>query len=114
MEKIPLDNEDVFVEIIDLGPTSIPETIVKNDDGSYTICINARYSFEKQQESVRHAIRHLQHNDFEKESTQSVEFEAHQLPLARSRSLGKQSKRIVGECKRFECTYKPLAKQTKY
>ena len=110
MEKIPLDNEDVFVEIIDLGPTSIPETIVKNDDGSYTIFINARYSFEKQQESVRHALGHLQHNDFEKESPQSVEYEAHQLPLARSRSLGKQSKRIVGEKvkrrKRFECMYK--------
>lgn len=95
MERIPVNNEDVFVEIIDLGSSTIPETIVKNDDGSYTVFINARFSFERQQESVRHALRHLEHNDFDKDNVQQIEFEAHQLPIAPPRDLGVQSKEEV-------------------
>lgn len=95
MERIPVNNEDVFVEIIDLGSSTIPETIVKNDDGSYTVFINARFSFERQQESVQHALRHLEHNDFDKDNVQQIEFEAHQLPIAPPRDLGVQNKEEV-------------------
>lgn len=94
MERIPVNNEDVFVEIIDLGSSTIPETIVKNDDGSYTVFINARFSFERQQESVQHALRHLEHNDFDKDNVQQIEFEAHQLLSAPPRDLGVQNKEV--------------------
>lgn len=95
MERIPVNNEDVFVEIIDLGSSTIPETIVKNDDGSYTVFINARFSFEHQQESIQHALRHLEHNDFDKDNVQQIEFEAHQLLVAPPRDLGVQNKEEV-------------------
>lgn len=79
MERIQLDDQDVFVEIMDLGDTKIPETVVLNDDGSYTIFINARFSFEKQQESVNHALKHIKADDFFKNdvSVQQIETETH-------------------------------------
>ena len=92
MERIPFDNEDVFVEIIDLGSSTISETVVRNDDGSFTVFINARFSFERQQEPVQHALRHLEHNDFDKDNVQQIEFEAHQLLSASPHGLGVQSK----------------------
>ena len=77
MEKIPVKDEDVFVEIIDLGNTEVPEVVHKNEDGTYTIFLNARFSFDRLQESCKHAISHIENGDFEPGDVQIIESVAH-------------------------------------
>lgn len=57
--------------------TKIPEHLVKNNDDSYTIFLNARLSYESRLKSYCHALKHIRGNDFDKDNVQKIEFEAH-------------------------------------
>lgn len=48
-------------------PTHIKALTVKNKDGSYTIILNSRLSFEQQQGSFMHELQHIINCDLEKE-----------------------------------------------
>lgn len=78
MTRLDDQREDVFVEIIDMDTTA-EEMVTENADGSYTIFINARIAFNRQQEAVEHAIRHIKDQDFEKTDVQQIEAVAHQI-----------------------------------
>lgn len=69
--------DDVFVQLLDL-PTTTKEAVTCNDDGSYTIFINARLSFDSQIKAYDHAMRHIQNADFTKDDVQTIEYIAHQ------------------------------------
>ena len=64
------------MQIMDMY-TMVPEHLVKNEDNSYTIFLNARLSKENQLKSYYHALRHINENDFCKENVQKIEYEAH-------------------------------------
>lgn len=68
--------DDIYVYIVDLK-SSVPEMVTQNPDGSYTVILNARYSYEKQMESYRHACRHIERCDFERMEVQEIEKETH-------------------------------------
>lgn len=68
--------DDVFVQILDL-PTTTKEAVTYNEDGSYTIFINARMSFDNQVQAYDHALRHIKNNDFGKDDVQTIEYIAH-------------------------------------
>ena len=51
--------------------------IIKNEDGSYTILINAKLSDQGQLLAYEHALRHIINEDFEKENVQEIEADAH-------------------------------------
>lgn len=53
--------------------------VVSNEDGSYTILINARLSQDERLKAYRHALGHINEEDFEKPDIQSIEFQAHGL-----------------------------------
>ena len=69
---------DIIVKLIDF-PTSAKEAVTENEDGSYTIFINAKLTHEKQLEAYMHALAHIMGSDFEKENADQVELMAHQL-----------------------------------
>ena len=69
---------DIIVKLIDF-PTSAKEAVTKNEDGTYTVFINAKLSHEMQLESYAHALAHIMGSDFEKENADQVELMAHQL-----------------------------------
>lgn len=71
--------EDIFVQVIDMD-VMIPEQVVKNQDGSYTIFLNARYSHEYNLKSYQHAIEHINNGDFDREcgDVQEIETIAHE------------------------------------
>ena len=71
-----IELENINVQIMDMD-TMVPEHLVKNEDNSYTIFLNARLSKEKQLKSYYHALRHINENDFCKENVQKIEYEAH-------------------------------------
>ena len=67
--------DDIFVYLIDL-PEYINEMVTPCADG-YTVYINARLSPIGRVEAFNHAIMHIDHNDFEKEDVERIEYEAH-------------------------------------
>lgn len=69
--------DDIFVYVIDM-PTTAAEMIMPCATG-YTIYLNARLSREDQEKAYRHALRHVERNDWEKEDVQTIEKEAHDL-----------------------------------
>ncbi len=68
--------EDINVQLLNMD-TKIPEQLVKNNDDSYTIFLNARLSRDSQLESYYHALKHIKENDFEKDNVQDIETKAH-------------------------------------
>ena len=69
--------EDINVQLMDMD-TMIPEHLVKNDDDTYTIFLNARLSKDRQLKSYFHALQHIKENDFEEVNFQKIELEAHE------------------------------------
>lgn len=57
------DDYDINVHILDFG-NSIPATVTINDDGSFSIFLNARLSYERRLEAYWHEIQHIQNQDF--------------------------------------------------
>ncbi len=69
------------VRLIDM-PTRVKGYTQEDDDGTYTIFINARLSIEQQREAYLHELKHLMQKDFEKEHVQRIEAYAHGLKEA--------------------------------
>ena len=55
----------------------IHEQVIKNNDGTYTILLNARDSHETRIASYSHALRHINNRDFEKYDVQQIEADCH-------------------------------------
>lgn len=58
-------------------PNSGNEMIIKNEDGSYTILINAKLSDQGRIEAYKHALKHIKNDDFDKMDVQEIEASAH-------------------------------------
>ena len=68
---------DVNMSVVDFKNTKLKEMVTINDDGSYTIFINARFSQEEQMKAYKHAMHHIDCSDFWKSDVQEIEQEAH-------------------------------------
>lgn len=55
------------------------EMVVPNEDGSYTILINAGLNYESQLKAYEHAMSHITNDDFSKGNVQEIEYYAHPL-----------------------------------
>lgn len=69
----------INVQILDLKTTCGTELVTPNEDGSYTVLINARMSYEAQRKALLHALGHILNDDFGKENVQQIEAAAHGL-----------------------------------
>lgn len=72
--------EEINVQILNMD-TKIPEQLIKNDDDSYTIFLNARLSQESRIKSYCHAMKHILGSDFEKADINEIEQQAHNIEL---------------------------------
>lgn len=78
-------------------PSPGNEMVVQNEDGSYTILINAKLSQDGQLKAYQHALNHISNGDFEKSEIQSIEYQAHGLETSEelvSVPVDKYEKRI--------------------
>lgn len=48
-----------------------------NPDGSYSIFINAKLSYEMQRKVYLHELNHIKNSDFEKHNVDVIEYYAH-------------------------------------
>lgn len=71
--------EDVYVHIIDFGVTNVSETVTQNEDGSYSVFLNARLNDEARLKGYLHALCHINRNDFEKTDVNAIESECHSI-----------------------------------
>lgn len=58
-----IENADYFVRVVDL-PAGVGGLVTPNDDGTFSIYVNARNSREKQKKSCDHEVGHIEHDDF--------------------------------------------------
>lgn len=58
-------------------PNNGNEMIIKNEDDSYTILINAKLSARGRIDAYNHALKHIENEDFEKNNVQEIESNAH-------------------------------------
>ena len=68
-------NFDTYIYIVDL-PCGIDEAVTPCI-GGYTIYINAKLTMEEQCKALKHALYHIQNDDFSKDNVQQIEEEAH-------------------------------------
>ena len=68
--------DNIYVYLIDM-PVSISEAVTPCCDG-FTIYLNSRLSQAAQEKSFRHAMWHIEHNDFERDDIQEIETAAHE------------------------------------
>lgn len=73
MEKI---KDNIFVHYIDID-ANWKESVIQNDDNTYSIFINARLSHQMQIEAYNHALKHIEEDDFDKFDVQNIEARAH-------------------------------------
>lgn len=60
-------------------PSPGKEMVVQNEDGSYTVLINAKLSQDGRIKAYEHALNHINNGDFDKSDVQNIEFQAHEL-----------------------------------
>ena len=72
-----LTTPDVNVVLMDFPSKKGNEMVVPNEDGSYTILINAGLNYESQLKAYEHAMSHITNDDFSKGNVQEIEYYAH-------------------------------------
>lgn len=58
-----LPEVDYFVRTVDL-PTEVGGLVAVNEDGTYSVYINARLSSSRQKKALRHEVDHIENDDF--------------------------------------------------
>lgn len=71
------NNANIYIYYVDM-PCSISSNVVDNGDGSYTLYLNSRLSYEKNIEGYLHELRHINNDDFNSfEDIQKIESRTH-------------------------------------
>lgn len=73
---------DYQIQFIQFPNKRIKESVVPNEDGSYTIFIEASLSREQQQDAFKHAMKHILGDDFTKDNINKIEKAAHSAELS--------------------------------
>ena len=68
----PLLTEAIGVYFLDMN-TAMEEEVHPNEDGSFTIIINARISQTRQMIAYQHALEHIMRDDFSKTDADEIE-----------------------------------------
>lgn len=59
-----IENQDYFVRVIPFPVYSIGGAVTPNDDGSFSVYINANLSLERQRKALKHELDHIENDDF--------------------------------------------------
>lgn len=73
---MPIEGVDYYVRIVDL-PIGIGGMVTPNEDGTYSVYINARLSRQQNINSLEHERNHMAHDDFSRDlPVETLETEA--------------------------------------
>lgn len=68
---------DYQVRLINFPTGMAKEAVAENEDGTYTIFIEAALSHEEQKTKFLHAMKHILQSDFDKFNADQIELYAH-------------------------------------
>ena len=85
--------------------------VVPNEDGSYTIFINAGLNYEAQLKAYKHAIEHIENDDFVKSDVQEIEYSAHGLVHEEREAI--PAKQYLQQIKRLQAERRKIKRQMK-
>lgn len=102
---------DVNVAVIDFKTCKGKEMVVSNEDGSYTILINSRLTYDSQLKAYEHAMRHIRNNDFEKSDVQEIEYSAHRLSAPEEKPV--PAHQYIEHIKRLQKEHRKIQRQLK-
>lgn len=71
--------DDITVVLKDFPPGKVHEAVRERPDGTYLVLIDAKLNYEQRLDEYRHAIRHIENDDFSRTDVQQIEAEAHGL-----------------------------------
>lgn len=74
---------DYMVKLIQFPPGKTKEAVTENEDGSYTIFIDASLTAEEQKKKFLHAMSHIIGDDFRKENANEIECNAHSMETSK-------------------------------
>lgn len=74
---------DYMVKLIQFPPGKTKEAVTENEDGSYTIFIDASLTVEEQKKKFLHAMKHIIGNDFKEENANEIEHHAHSMETSK-------------------------------
>ena len=103
---------DVNVVLLDF-PAPGNEMVFENEDDSFTIMINARLSYDEQLKAYRHAMRHIENDDFQKENVQTIEAAAHAVITIPVETQPMSAKRFLQRLKKIQAEQKRIQKELK-
>ena len=63
MKKL-IEGSDYCIFVVDFPDSTIGGAVIPNDDGTFSVYINSRRSFEAQVASLYHELAHISGNDF--------------------------------------------------
>lgn len=63
-------DDDIFVRLLNL-PDCMKGAVRENHDGTYTIILNSKLTYEQRLETIQHEREHIRYNDFR--STKSAD-----------------------------------------
>lgn len=76
---IDYDNSNIYIYYIDM-PYSVRSNIVENNDGTYTLYLNNRLSYEDNLEGYKHELDHINYDDFNcDDDIQTIELNRHEV-----------------------------------
>lgn len=102
--------KDVNVILLDFPNAKEKEVVTLNEDGTYTVFINSRLSYEAQLKAYDHALRHIKDEDFEQSDVQHIEAKAHELTNPKN-AEPIPGKKYIEEIKRLQRRRKRLQRQ---
>lgn len=73
---------DYQVQLIHFPNNVTKESVVENEDGTYTIFIESELSSIEQRKVFSHAMKHITGLDFEKIDVNKIEYAAHRLEFS--------------------------------
>ena len=73
---------DYQIRLVNFPKGKAKEAVTENEDGTYTIFIDAALSRESQQKKFLHAMKHILGKDFSKTDICSIEACAHRTHLS--------------------------------
>lgn len=67
-----IESADYFVRLMKM-PYGVHGCVSENDDGTYSVYINERDTYERQLRAYRHEKKHIQRNDFSRSDVREIE-----------------------------------------
>lgn len=117
---------DVNIVLLNL-PVKEKEAVTENEDGTFTIIINSRLSYDEQLKAYHHAMHHIENDDFSKNDVQSIEAIAHEVVipveaqripsdrfLQRLKSIRAERKRLQQKLQQYEEDMKVIRSIAEY